>query len=79
MPGYAADATQLMHKMSTAWATFARTGDPNHPGLPAWPAYAPTDRSVMVFETDCRLVAAPRRAEYEAWADVDGASVGVIA
>ena len=35
--------------MSDAWIAFAKTGNPNHPGLPAWPTYDATTRAVMVF------------------------------
>lgn len=34
------------------WANFARTGDPNGPGLPVWPAFTPDDRRHMAFTPD---------------------------
>ena len=33
------EAFALSRQMSTAWVNFARTGNPNHSGLPHWPAY----------------------------------------
>src|SRR5207237_294316 len=33
------DKPQLAASMSQAWVAFARNGNPNHPGIPAWPAY----------------------------------------
>jgi para-nitrobenzyl esterase len=42
--------TRLADQMSSYWVHFARTGDPNAPGLPDWPAYTGDDSSqVMVL------------------------------
>lgn len=49
-------AYDLANRISTAWATFARTGQPNHPALPNWPAYTTVDRATMVLDASCRVV-----------------------
>ncbi len=38
-----------------AWAALARTGNPNHSGLPNWPAYTADKRATMIFDTPCRV------------------------
>jgi para-nitrobenzyl esterase len=38
-----------------AWAALARAGNPNHKGLPVWPAYTTDKRAVMIFNTPCRV------------------------
>jgi para-nitrobenzyl esterase len=35
--------------MSRYWTNFARSGDPNGKGLPAWPAFRNTSNRVLYF------------------------------
>ena len=57
----------LASQLSTAWMSFARHHDPNHRGIPHWPAYSLTDRATMMFDYDCRIERDPRAAERRAW------------
>lgn len=45
----------LSRQMSAAWVSFARTGNPNHAGLPHWPAYTAGTRSTMYFNHPCQV------------------------
>ena len=49
--------------MSDAWLAFARTGNPDHPGLLHWPAFDPQTRATMIFDNDCKVVNDPDAAE----------------
>ena len=50
-----APAKQLEQVMQGYWTNFARTGDPNGPGLPTWPKYDPTAADAgMIFDTNVR-------------------------
>jgi len=49
----------LSDAMQDAWISFARTGDPNHKGLPEWPAYEPAHRATMIFDTKSKTVEDP--------------------
>jgi para-nitrobenzyl esterase len=43
-------ADRLAEQMSQAFIQFARTGDPNHTGLPHWPAFVPGEDQTMIFD-----------------------------
>ncbi|WP_079168945.1 MULTISPECIES: carboxylesterase/lipase family protein [unclassified Streptomyces] len=47
-PHFTPAQRRLSATMTAYWAAFARTGDPNAPGLPAWPAHRPADRTPYV-------------------------------
>jgi para-nitrobenzyl esterase len=49
------EALALSKQISTAWVNFARTGNPNHDGLPHWPAYTAEHRATMYFDTPCEV------------------------
>ena len=56
--GNTPEAQELAKKMATAWANFARTGNPSQPGL----TWTPTDANrcpTMVFDNRCRMVDDP--------------------
>jgi len=57
--GMLPEARALSKQISGAWASFARTGNPNHPGLPHWPAYTAANRTTMIFDVPCQLRNAP--------------------
>ncbi len=53
MTGGNKDAYVLADKMSQAWINFAKTGNPNHKGLPIWPAYNSLNTATMHFDNTC--------------------------
>jgi para-nitrobenzyl esterase len=56
---------KLSEAMTSYWANFARSGDPNGPGLPAWPRYDQTGR-VLHLDEAIRETPDTLRPRYEA-------------
>ena len=46
---------RLEAQMAGALLAFARTGNPNHPGLPPWEPYTKEGKETMVFDRECAL------------------------
>jgi para-nitrobenzyl esterase len=63
------DAKAVEDAMCEAWIAFARTGSPNHPGIPEWPTYDAEQRRTLVFDLESRVVADPRASERKVWED----------
>jgi para-nitrobenzyl esterase len=56
--GNTPEAQALAKKMATAWANFARTGNPSQPGL-TWTPTDPVHCKTMIFDNECRMVDDP--------------------
>lgn len=57
----------LMHEIQGAWIHFARSGDPNSPGLPAWPKYDTVRRCTMELGIGSGVLNDPLPAQRGVW------------
>lgn len=57
--GGTAQARRLAGRMADAWIAFARTGNPNHKGLPKWAAVTTGATPNMLFDATCVVVDDP--------------------
>jgi para-nitrobenzyl esterase len=69
MTGGGAEPRALAGKMCDAWIQFARTGNPNHPRLPHWPAFAAETVPTMIFDTAPRVEMNPDGGEQRSVAE----------
>jgi para-nitrobenzyl esterase len=53
MTGGGKEAYALADKVSNAWINFAKTGNPNHKGLPVWQKYTTEKGATMIFDNQC--------------------------
>jgi para-nitrobenzyl esterase len=60
MTGAVTEAVRRLEaQASGAWVALAAAGNPNHPGLPDWPAYTEAAKAVMLFDSPCRVETDP--------------------
>ena len=48
-------AHDLSRRIAATWTAFARTGNPDNPAIPHWPAYTASDRATLVLDRNCRV------------------------
>lgn len=60
-----AETQRMADLMADAWIAFARSGNPNTPALPQWPAYNTEQRATMIFDLEPEVVADPDGEERE--------------
>lgn len=58
--------TAVSELMSRYWTNFAKTGDPNGPGLPAWPVFDNSKQQVMVFDDGANAARIPNLKKLQA-------------
>jgi para-nitrobenzyl esterase len=46
---------RIAKQFSTAWATFAKTGNPNNPEIPEWPQFDESKRAILVYDNELRV------------------------
>ena len=65
--GKGQDAEALSEKIMDAWIAFAHTGNPNHKGIPDWPAYDKEKRSTMLIDKEFKVIDDFADKERAAW------------
>lgn len=66
--GDGSSARRVARALGDALIAFARNGDPQHPGLPAWPRYSLAHRETLLVDNPCRVARDPRGGERRLYA-----------
>jgi para-nitrobenzyl esterase len=65
--GKSPDLNTLSYKMMDAWIAFARSGNPNHDGIPKWLSYDLEKRTTMLINHEFKVVEKFLDKERAAW------------
>jgi para-nitrobenzyl esterase len=57
------EVDDMIKAISGAWVAFAKTGNPNHPGLPKWEPYSEKTRNTMIFDAERKVVSDPTKTD----------------
>lgn len=68
--GPGTEPQQMADAMSRAFVAFARTGKPDHAGIPSWSPYMATGRETLIFDVPSRMAQDPQARERRLWAAV---------
>jgi para-nitrobenzyl esterase len=67
MPNATPEDVRISSLLQSYWINFARSGNPNGPGLPAWPRYRTPSPRTLVIDERSRAVADFRGREMSVW------------
>jgi para-nitrobenzyl esterase len=62
-----AEDSKMSELMMSYWTNFAKTGDPNGAGLPAWPAFGKSEEPVMFLDASPSARPLPNKPQLEAF------------
>jgi len=65
---------RVANLMASYWANFAKTGNPNGEGFPAWPTFTPASEQALLIGDETRAGALPNRSDLAAIDRIYGAA-----
>lgn len=65
--GTGPEVDALSTAMMDSWIAFAKSGDPNHAGIPSWSPYCSERRATLIFDRAIEAREAPEELERRAW------------
>lgn len=61
------ESMELSKMMMDTWVIFAKTGNPNHSGIPEWPSYDIEKRSTLILAQEPKIENDPSNITRKAW------------